>query len=672
MPTVDPPTGYEQAADFSSVISTHLTALQSGLSLSCERLATERETSLQEENKQLQKENKELRLRLQGAGNQDQKDLDEATLLVTKPSEKSTKSTDIVPKHSSTGLVTNHDVSFKLLPEYLADDWVEGVNDVDSLGDGKFFQWMEETDPQKLITATAKSMVIDPSSSRRLFWDMVGIPILSWDLITIPLGVFSMGALGDEVMAGAGWVTLIYWTIDLPFTFLTGFFNDDGDLIMDMRSIAKQYLKGFFGLDLVIILADWISVFVGILGSSAGALENMSILRIFRITRFVRLLRLRKLKQKIQTIEDSVSSEWVLVIMNLCGKIFTILMLNHYIGCVWVLIGQSEFIDVPSRRWLTSVPYPQYDSNGGKMDESEWAYQYLTSLHWAVAQFTPGPQNIQPQNCLERVFAVFVLLFGLVIFSSFIAGVTQARMQLSKMMSKLDRDLWLLRKFCQQHQISRELTGRMKRYIDLVIVPNFHKLNTADVVLLPKLSAHLRSQLNKELVSQILCIHPFFVQIRTAHDAVMNTVSNSCIENMSLARGDVAFGSGQIARFMLLVSSGILDFIALGHQDNPEQVNKGRWVAEAVLWTKWIHQGQMQASIESTAMLVDSQKLRAELVKNGPVMGFVRKYGAEFIHRLNLMAEVAGGVPGDTHDNIAKDIDIGATTNRCAFLWKAF
>jgi len=691
MPTVDPPAVSVQAADFKSLISNHLTALHSGLTQSCERLATERESSLLEENRQLQQENQELRLRLEIEGGLSvttaatkQTDLPGGpTVLVQSEGNnqnETVKPLAIVPTTSGATVqktVTNRDVAFTLCKEYLDVNFVETEMEESGACDAGFFDlWAQDgPDASKLIAKKAKSLVVDPSSARRLFWDMLGIPILSWDLITIPLGVFDMGPGGDAVMAGAGWVTLIYWSFDLPFTFLTGFYDGDGDLVMDMRRIAMTYMRGFFGLDILIILADWFSVILKLVGSSGGALENMSILRVFRITRFVRLLRLRKLKAKIQAIEDQVNSEWVLVIMNLVGKVSYILMLNHYIGCAWVFIGSQDSFDVPTRRWLTSIPYPQYDDVGLKISDSEWSYQYLTSLHWAIAQFTPGPQNIQPQNCAERLFAVFILLFGLVIFSSFIAGVTQARMALAKMTSKLDRDMWLLRKYCQQHNVSKTLTIRMKRYIDLVIVPNFHKLNPGEVVLLPKLSAHLRGQLNQELVMHDLKIHPFFEYLNGNHDSVMSRVCNNCITNMSFARGDVAFGSGQVATSMLIVKDGIMDFIAMLGPTHPEPIEKGHWVSEAVLWTKWIHQGQLQASIESTAVLVDSAKLKNELIKNGPVMGFVRTYAHDFIRRLNAMAESCpNGMPTDIHDVLSPqehDLNMPKRLSATSFLWKS-
>merc|ERR1719491_820222 len=118
-----------------------------------------------------------------------------------------------------------------------------------------------------------------------------------------------------------GWVTLIYWTLDLPITLLTGFFEHDGTLVMDFRRIVKAYMHGFFGLDFTIIAADWVSIAIEEAGSSAPPfLSNLAVLRVLRISRFVRLMRLRKLKAKWQTVEDSIDNEWVLVCFTLFAK----------------------------------------------------------------------------------------------------------------------------------------------------------------------------------------------------------------------------------------------------------------------------------------------------------------------------------------------------------------
>merc|ERR1719171_1485139 len=158
-----------------------------------------------------------------------------------------------------------------------------------------------------------------------------------------------------------------------------------------------------------------------------------------------------------------------------------IMALNHYIGCVFYWMGTME---IPGyETWLHHHPYPQFGSKENKLSRAPWGYKYITAVHWAITQFTPGSMHVQAQNIPERVFSIFCLLFGLVVFSSFIASVTQARMQLNKMMSKFERDLWLLRKFCRQNNVSHLLVVRMRRYVDMVVTPKFRHMTEKDVML---------------------------------------------------------------------------------------------------------------------------------------------------------------------------------------------
>merc|ERR1719359_1061845 len=107
-----------------------------------------------------------------------------------------------------------------------------------------------------------------------------------------------------------GWVTLIFWTMDVPCCFLTGFFDKEGELVMEWGKIIRHYMKGMFSLDMLIIGADWIGIILEAVssGGAPGFLSNMAMLRALRITRFARLMRLRKLKAKWQTVEDNIES----------------------------------------------------------------------------------------------------------------------------------------------------------------------------------------------------------------------------------------------------------------------------------------------------------------------------------------------------------------------------
>jgi len=557
---------------------------------------------------------------------------------------------------------------FQLLPELLVDQWT-GDDEIKKHHNDAYY----ERDHLEEFKRPVMQCVFDPASTFKLCWDISGIPILAWDVLTIPMQVFDIGEAGIQIMDGAGWVTLLYWTFDMPVTFRTGYFDSEGDLVMEKKRIARHYLRGPFVLDSVIILGDWLTVIIERIGSSApGFLSNLAVLRVLRIARFARLLRMKKLKAMIQSLEDCIDNEWLLVCLNLMAKVLSILIINHYVGCGWFFLGSHSHA-VSEYRWLGAVPYPQYDykrydadgvESQQKMSDASWDYQYTTSLHWAIAQFTPGPQNIQPQNSFERVYVVFILLFGMVVFSSFIASVTQARMQMSKLMSKFERDTWLLRKFCRQNRISRVLQVHMRRYIDLVLIPNYHKLAVTDIVLLPKLSLHLRSQVTAELVSKTLVLHPFFNKCFTLSEAVMLHICNHAIEKLSLARGDVAFIGGSVAQLMFFVTSGCLDYIPLHKHVEEMKVPEQHWCCEAVLWTKWTHQGQLQSSIESTAIGIHGAKFRKGMQDHALIMPFVRVYGKMFCEGLSNECEVYtsdnSGVnhPTDLHEQVSLDLDM--------------
>lgn len=671
--------------------------LVEGLVADCERLAKQRENAILAENADLRRENSELRKCLEEAGlppkvarasppvpskqaapcppttdkSESQPPLSLAKQQVMKldASAETNGATGEAKKvetntlNDSPSKLKGEQSSFALIMDCFTnitlqstnpDMPISGMRDLDCLETGG---WREHDGGRGRAPT---GCLLDPSSHTKLTWDVIGIPVLAWDLITIPMQVFDIG--DTIVMIVMGWVTLIYWTIDMPVSFLTGFYDAEGNLVMDFRKICRGYLHGFFTLDLLIIAADWAGIAIEAVGSSAPPfLSNLGVLRALRISRFVRLMRLRKLKAKWQTVEDNIDSESILVSFSLLSKCFAILGLNHYIGCMFYLIGQSTDGLAGYDNWLHAHRYPQYGGTERIVD-APWGYQYLVALHWAITQFTPGSMHVQPQNIPERLFTIWCLIFGLVVFSAFIASVTQARMQLSKLMSKFERDLWLLRKYCRQNEVSRSLTQRMKRYVDLVLIPKFHKMQVKDIILLPQLSLDLREELQTELVSKKLRTHSFFCELEEQskhvwNQVVMKRLCTSCTENCDLAKGDVIFSRGEVAINMLTVVSNFLLFVPFAKDDQVVQVETGAWTSEACLWTNWTHQGQLQVTQEAKAMLVNAAKVRQVIKQNGLVQNFAYRYAIDFLKGMNEQA-ARGEMPSDVQGNITDAIDV--------------
>jgi hypothetical protein len=301
-------------ATFGSAVDGQLAAIKAGLVKECEQIATERERSLKSENDQLREEISALRVQL------------------GLPKEAESPQKAASSNSSPAAAASNSTASGKALGRLEASAEIVTVAQIGGLslsddfwsrkaarpGHDHGFCQMDDDEEEQVAAENVASryfFIVNPTGNLKLGWDVLGIPVLSWDLITIPMQVF--GIEDTDVMVIMGWVTLIFWTLDVPFCFLTGFFEKkNGDLIMDPVLIAKNYMRGMFSLDMVIIGADWLSIILEAAlggGSAPGFLQNMALLRALRITRFARLMRLRKLKAKWQTIEDNIESEWVLV-----------------------------------------------------------------------------------------------------------------------------------------------------------------------------------------------------------------------------------------------------------------------------------------------------------------------------------------------------------------------
>ena len=70
----------------------------------------------------------------------------------------------------------------------------------------------------------AHRCVLRPSSFARVTWDLVGLCLICWDMMYIPVQLaFDLDQVPfTEFMF---WVTLLFWTADIPLSFFTGYFD---------------------------------------------------------------------------------------------------------------------------------------------------------------------------------------------------------------------------------------------------------------------------------------------------------------------------------------------------------------------------------------------------------------------------------------------------------------
>merc|ERR1719491_2942726 len=89
--------------------------------------------------------------------------------------------------------------------------------------------------------------------------------------------------------------------------------------------------------------------------------------RALRIVRCLRLLRLLKLKRILTELQEHIYTEYTFILTTVIKLLLIILVLNHFIACMWFLIGNLKGDD----GWVKT----------NFENDSSTTYKYFTSMH---------------------------------------------------------------------------------------------------------------------------------------------------------------------------------------------------------------------------------------------------------------------------------------------------
>lgn len=468
--------------------------------------------------------------------------------------------------------------------------------------------------------------IIHPSSPARLAWDMAGVCLISYDMVMIPI---QLSFEPDPVWLTSfmGWATLAFWTLDMYASMVTGFYRN-GILVDTPRDIIKNYLKGWFLIDIVVVLPDWImKVFIGSATSAAGLGRILRIARIFRV---LRLLRLLKLKRLFDIVYDLMDSEVSFILFNLVKLLVLIIFMNHIVACAWYFVGKLTKDGGADKNWLEDVGMtPVIDGS--------LAWKYLTSLHWSITQFTPASMDIWATNVGERLFSVVILFWALVMLSSIIGSITASMTALRNISSDENKQFWILRRYLKQHQIPRELTERIIKYIEFQHISKHNQVPVSGVKFLSELSEQLNTELVHAMRSVWLMDHPFFMYM--ADDETMKTsmqrLCYEAVKPLPCASEEILFNLGDEGTKMYFVKAGEYGYRITETQPKSTPLGPRLWASEAILWTRWRHRGTLRATMNSEALAVLPEKFSTVLHLHPKPWYFAMNYAVDFVNFLN-------------------------------------
>eukprot|EP00443_Scrippsiella_acuminata_P014477 CAMPEP_0115186288 /NCGR_PEP_ID=MMETSP0270-20121206/9905_1 /TAXON_ID=71861 /ORGANISM="Scrippsiella trochoidea, Strain CCMP3099" /LENGTH=873 /DNA_ID=CAMNT_0002599409 /DNA_START=83 /DNA_END=2704 /DNA_ORIENTATION=+ len=436
-----------------------------------------------------------------------------------------------------------------------------------------------------------------PVSKQRIIWEMLGAIMIVTDLVTIPLQAFNHTI--DHLPLSVMIAKASYWSLDIPCTFFVGYYVN-GMLEVRCSKTAKRYMKTWFFVDLLIVILDWVLIIFQALIENTDNPDHLAIFRagrVLRLLRFARLLRLLKLHSFVSKLLESIHSEYIQTLLHVGQIVTCIIVINHFIACLWYAIGTWDFDDTISRmnqNWVDEN-FESYHTI---------AYRYTTSMHWSITQFTPASMEVFPENAVERTYNIIVIILGMVTFSTFISSVTQAMTHLRKIAGGKEAQLTQLRRFLGENNVSMQLAMRVWRYYEQGQKGKPHRMMWRDVALFADIPEVLKMDLQHEVYMPALAWHPFFFHYQENNSNAMRAICYHAVNEVSFRKEQDIYREGEVADKMYFVIDGLLEHrMTLGGCSPTmdgvddytgivtEEVFVGEWLAEAAVWVKWFFTG---------------------------------------------------------------------------------
>lgn len=405
----------------------------------------------------------------------------------------------------------------------------------------------EETE---IEDAKDAKFILYQDSTFMIIWNIIITLFMLYSLILSPyLLAFS---LDKGIFQLIDIISDIIFLINMGLSFFLAYYDDDEDLLIVSKSkIACHYLKTFFVFDLLssipfsIVSVASIS-FTTDLSKKINAFQKISkITKFYRILKWTRLIKVLKYSDKEKKNLTHYFKDMTKTKVGQISKfIFLLLLIIHLSASLWIFIANIN--EYSPDNWITFHGLNEL-SNGEK---------YLTAVHFIIgSMLTDGYGDITPKSTEERLFVIFFLIVGCMLYSLMLTA-------LSAIFSHIDfhtlifrKKEFLLDQIRRDYKIPHELYNNIKKTLH----HDYIKWKDDQLKLLDSLPGSLKNNLylkmnenqikhlkffNNQSYDFILFSVPFLKSVRFSREEMLINVGNVLEEMYLIIRGMISIRLG--------------------------------------------------------------------------------------------------------------------------------
>ena len=273
----------------------------------------------------------------------------------------------------------------------------------------------EELDPNEYY--------INPETNFFLFYDFIITLCVFYSLLYLPLELANSLCICSPninyIKVCFNIFIEILFLFDLIINFFLGYYNEEDKLIKKSKKIIKNYILGYFFVDLLSSIPfNAISFFYCKKNSNQICLtyeSNNIFLLLLTCLKAIKIFKIlgRKKNQFITKIIEK-RSDFIFLddLLNILSNIFFVILGFHIVTCIHIYIGRQTF---PS--WIHKNGFQNYSS----------FILYIISIYYIITTMTTvGYGDIQGDSFLEIIFRIILLAIGIVVYSWLISSISNS------------------------------------------------------------------------------------------------------------------------------------------------------------------------------------------------------------------------------------------------------
>ncbi|XP_050093966.1 potassium voltage-gated channel subfamily H member 8 [Anopheles aquasalis] len=277
-------------------------------------------------------------------------------------------------------------------------------------------------------------------------WDWMILVATFYVAIAVPYNAAFVKT--DRLTMVSDVVVEALFIVDILVNFRTTYVSRKGEVVSASKSIALNYLRGWFIVDLLAALP-----FDHLYASNVISGEESHI----HLVKLTRLLRLARLLQKMD--RYSQYTAMILTLLMLCFS-----LVAHWLACVWYVIAEKERL-INDADWDIGWIHTLAERLKIPVSNVTHSEAYITALYFTFTSLTSvGFGNVSATTLSEKIFSIIMMLIGALMHAVVFGNVT-AIIQRMYSRRSLYQSKWRdLKDFIALHQMPKELKQRMQDY----------------------------------------------------------------------------------------------------------------------------------------------------------------------------------------------------------------